>query len=619
MNLHASFSANLPVRAWFGFVPLTWAAFLICLLVGASPLKGQPVWTVTGSLGTPRYGHSAILLANGKVLVGGGVGSAGAELYDPATGEWSATGGPTLSGITLRLADGKVLVLRTGANGSAELYDPDIDSLSAAGNLVVPSGATVTLLTDGRLLVAGGSGSAFASPLRNADLYDPATGVLSPTGRMNLGRSSHTATLLSDGKVLVVSDYYGSAFGTSELYDPVTGNWTLTGKLTTPRYYHTATLLANGKVLVAGGGLPFEDCKAADSAELYDPATGQWSATGKLTARRANHTATLLLSGKVLVTGGYSDCLQPNSVDLPDAADLYDPATGNWNATARLNTPRFGETATLLANGRVLIAGGSDGTFPIKSFTSAELFDSGAANVASVSAASLAAGGTLAPESIAVILGTNLATDIQTATSLPLPAELVGVSVKVRDSAGAERPAPLFFVSPGKIKYQVPPATINGLATVTITRGPSVVASGLVEIAQVAPGLFSANSDGQGVASAFAWRIRTNGAQQFEPIARFDPAQNRYVAEPIDLGPETDQVFLILYGTGIRFHSGLSGVSSSIGGESSEVTFAGAAPGFVGLDQINMRLPRSLAGRGEVSVSLSVDGKPANTVGVNIR
>jgi uncharacterized protein (TIGR03437 family) len=144
-----------------------------------------------------------------------------------------------------------------------------------------------------------------------------------------------------------------------------------------------------------------------------------------------------------------------------------------------------------------------------------------------------------------------------------------------------------------------------------------------VQIAPVAPGLFSANASGQGVASGVALRVKADGAQTYEPIARFDQAQNRFVAVPIDLGPNlgnaTDQVFLILYGTGFRNRSALAAVACKIGGADAEVLFAGAAPGFVGLDQSNVRLPRSLAGRGEVDVVMTVDGKMANLVRIAVK
>jgi uncharacterized protein (TIGR03437 family) len=238
--------------------------------------------------------------------------------------------------------------------------------------------------------------------------------------------------------------------------------------------------------------------------------------------------------------------------------------------------------------------------------------------VASVSAASFS-GTTLASESIVAAFGTGLAITTQAAATLPLPSSLAGTTINVRDSAGAERQSPLFFVSPAQANYQIPPGTAPGTATVTITNRYGEVSAGTVRIATVAPGLFAANANGQGVAAAVALRIKADGTQSFEPVARFDVATNRFVPALIDLGPETDQVFLILFGTGVRFNSGLSATTVNIGGVSSEVLFAGAAPGFVGLDQANVRLPRSLIGRGEVEIRLSADGQQANVVTVNVK
>ncbi|HKQ74778.1 MAG TPA: hypothetical protein VJ810_13885 [Blastocatellia bacterium] len=156
---------------------------------------------------------------------------------------------------------------------------------------------------------------------------------------------------------------------------------------------------------------------------------------------------------------------------------------------------------------------------------------------------------------------------------------------------------------------------MTGPATVIVSSGPV----GILDIASVAPGLFSANADGQGVPAAVVLRIKADGAQSFEPVAQFDAGLNRFVAAPIDLGPASDQVFLALFGSGIRFRSALSAVRASIGGTNSEVLFADAAPGFIGLDQINVRLPRSLEGRGAIDVELSVDGRASNKVRVSVR
>jgi uncharacterized protein (TIGR03437 family) len=235
---------------------------------------------------------------------------------------------------------------------------------------------------------------------------------------------------------------------------------------------------------------------------------------------------------------------------------------------------------------------------------------------ASVSAASFDAASRLAPESIAAGFGSSLSPEIVGASSPPLPTTLGGLSVKLTDSNGIERLAPLFYVSPGQINYLIPPGAANGPATVTVTKGAVPVASGAAQISSVAPGLFSV---GQGVAAGFALRVKAGGAQSYEPIVQFDPAQNRFVPAPIDLGPATDQVFLALYGTGVRFRRSLSAVSCAIGGVSSEVLYAGASPDYVGLDQVNVRLSRALIGRGAVDVALSVDDKGANTARISIR
>lgn len=393
MNQHSRSLLILPGRARVGFVSVFGATILVCLVSGATRVKAQqPDWSPTGALNIGRFGHTSTLLENGKVLVAGGrlCNSSGctefssAELYDPATGAWSPTGNlgvPRHAQVAVRLPNGKVLVAG-GHSGSAvgvittwntaELYDHDTGTWSPTGNLSAGRAfASATLLANGKVLVAGGGqfGSS-APPLNTAELYDPATGVWSATGTMNAARSIHTATLLADGRVLVASGAGSPTLQLSaELYDPATGSWTPTGSLATARVFHTETLLADGRVLVTGGSN--STSIIYDTAELYDPTTEQWSATGKLTTARISHTATLLPNGKVLAAAGNNN----DPVNFTQkSADLYDPVTGSWTATAELNVARGNHRATLLADGRVLVSGGNGGGSP--GITSAELFAS---------------------------------------------------------------------------------------------------------------------------------------------------------------------------------------------------------------------------------------------------
>lgn len=214
---------------------------------------------------------------------------------------------------------------------------------------------TSTLLQSGKVLIVGGLSTGGATT-NSAELYDPTTGTTALTSFMATGRNSHTATLLPNGKVLVAGGLLGATvLASCELYDPTTGTWSTTGSLNTARTRHTATLLTNGMVLVAGGGF-----NGLSSSELYDPSTGVWTpTTGSMTTARAFHTATLLTNGLVLVAGGSQNVLPTTYLS---SAELFNPATGLWTATAVMTSFRQSHTATLLANGTVLAAGGFNGS-----------------------------------------------------------------------------------------------------------------------------------------------------------------------------------------------------------------------------------------------------------------
>jgi N-acetylneuraminic acid mutarotase len=353
-------------------------------------------WTATGNMITARGEHTATLLPDGKVLVAGGIPDntehvrlASAELYDPSTGTWSATGAmatPRSQHTATLLANGKVLVAGglcqrgtprcpLGALASAELYDPRTGTWTATGSMTTERYLhTATLLKDGSVLVTGAEHN--DGILASAEIYDPAAGKWTATGSMITARTQQMATLLPGGKVLVVggvgpiSPTEHDLLASAELFDPGTGKWTATGSLITRRAWGaTATLLRDGHVIVVGGDGPGDPVLA--SAELYDPTGGSWTATGSLITARDLFMSTLLADGKVLVAGGFQGS-DATGFTFIESAELFDPKTGSWTHAGDITVPRIMLTATLLADGRVLVAGGllADGVT-----SSAELYD----------------------------------------------------------------------------------------------------------------------------------------------------------------------------------------------------------------------------------------------------
>jgi uncharacterized protein (TIGR03437 family) len=243
-------------------------------------------------------------------------------------------------------------------------------------------------------------------------------------------------------------------------------------------------------------------------------------------------------------------------------------------------------------------------------------FRQAAGNVPAVSSASY--GGTIAPGSIATIFGQELARGTEVAQSLPLPKTLAGARVSMIVIGQGGFDAPLFFVSPAQINFQVPENLPLGPTLIDVYSDFEVFSRGFPKVERIAPAIFTANASGQGLPAATVLRIKPDGTQSYEAIARFDAAQNKIVAVPIDLSGN-DQVFLLLFGTGIRGRSALAAVGAKIGGLDAELLYAGAQGDLVGLDQVNLRLPQGLAGRGEIDLTLTVDDKMANTVKIVIK
>jgi uncharacterized protein (TIGR03437 family) len=238
-------------------------------------------------------------------------------------------------------------------------------------------------------------------------------------------------------------------------------------------------------------------------------------------------------------------------------------------------------------------------------------------DITSVSAATYLAG-PVAPDSIVSVFGQALAPGVEVAASTTLPETLLGTSVTVRDSAGVERRSGLFFVAATQINYLMPAGTAAGRATVTVTSGRTVAGRGTVEVAPVAPALFTANLDGKGVAAAYYIAVRGGAVQDQVLVYAPGCAPPNCRPAPIDPGAPGDETYLLLFGSGIRGRSRPEAVTATVGGVAAEVLGAVAQGQYPGLDQVNLKLPPGLSGRGEVEIVLTVEGRAANKVTVSV-
>jgi hypothetical protein len=354
----------------------TWQASGASPTPGATPRVAQ--WVSAGTMKMARSVTHAVLLTTGDVLVVGedaacegeglygGGRSVYAELYHAGTSTWTATGSlnaPRAYFAAEPLANGRALVTG-GVNGggvsysSTKLYDVSAGTFTPTGLLAYArTFPAFARLNDGRILVAGGSyytGTATGVALATAEIFDPATGAWSLTGPMHKTRSEFQAVTLTDGRVLAVGGDAG-AVTTAELWDPATGTWSNAGTLATYRTNFNLLALPDGSALTAGGDGGYGSSGVIASAERFDQTALTWSSAGNMQTAAQGRMAAVMANGKVLVAGGWIGST------TTAAAEIFDPAAGSWAPTVPLPHIRADGQAVLLADGSALIAGGDDG------------------------------------------------------------------------------------------------------------------------------------------------------------------------------------------------------------------------------------------------------------------
>lgn len=357
-----------------GLIPTAQLGTVFAFRIGAaqagSVLRG---WSPTGSAPAVLFRQPGALLPSGKVFIPSTAISPSFS-YDPSTGAFTNVASPVYAHgyyMTTTLLDNGLVLVAGGINAptSAELYDPVANKFTALPSMVQGHAGEVstTKLNDGRVLIVGGptvvpiSQSIAAS----AELFDPVAKTFSSAGPMITPRRYHTATMLSDGRVLIAAglDVTNNLVNSAEIYNPASNKFTSTGSLGLPRFGADAALLPNGKVLIVGG------YGSGGAAELFDPVAGKFSPTGTAYEEHADAAAVLLSNGQVLVFGGAN-----GSDQLTAVAETYSPDSGIFSLTGGMSIPRYSFTSALLLDGRIFVSGaGSFGT-PQANANSSEIY-----------------------------------------------------------------------------------------------------------------------------------------------------------------------------------------------------------------------------------------------------
>lgn len=436
-----------------------------------------------------------------------------------------------------------------------------------------------------------------------------------------------TYPALTSGQAYARLGSYGSRWATTFQPTPAVVNPVAGASVTQPPTQGTGQLLIN-EVMADNSDTyqdPDEPGAYDDWFEVFNPGVTAVDMSGMyITDNLNNPTKWKIPNGVTIPARGYLVFMADDNQTTQGARHTSFSLNGDGEALAifqsdgktLIDSVTFGIQQEDVSFGRI-----TDGDSAWSVFSPAT---PGAANNSAyanwaISAASFALG-PVAPSAIVSAFGQNLTTSTVLASSTPLPTTLGGMTVTITDQNNIARNAPLFFVSPGQANIQIPADTAEGRAKVSVRRQDGTTITGDLLIDSIAPGLFAANANGQGVGAMVALRIGADGSQTYLPVARYDSAQQRSVAVPVSLGAETDKLYLILFGAGIRGVKDLADVEVEVGNQAVPVIFAGAQGDLVGLDQVNIGpLPRTLAGKGSVEVVIRVKGRRANRVTLTIQ
>jgi uncharacterized protein (TIGR03437 family) len=559
------------------------------------------------------------------------------------------------------------VTLASGSHSVSAAYSGDSNFQASAsgtlsqsvGSTQPPSGgtdATLTVATNPNAPTIGQSTTftVFVSsggpiPTGTVRFFDGTT--LLGTAPMANGQAILTTTFNSGGIHNITVNYSGDGstsalnktFGVVATRLPVT--LSLTSNLSSSFYGQSVTLTAKVASQTPAGVTP-----PSGPVQLLDGTT--LVATGTLTQGTAVMNVTTLDAGSHQITAAYpgdSNWFNATTAGVPQpvakaqtalAFDVLPDVSGSPQVTVTANvgiaapgggipggTVQFVDTANNLVLGTAQVVGGtakatlSEPTASSRTITAIysgtpNYVDSKSPDVTQISIANAAGFNAFhaSPDQIMSIFGANLASGVASATAVPLPLALAGTTVKITDAAGVDHQVGLYFASPTQVNLLIPSDVPLGSVRVTVTNSTGDSFPIVTAATSTAPGLFSANADGHGIAAAQVVRVFPDGTFAIENVAKLDAAQKVFVAAPISFGSE--QLFLTLYGTGIRHTPGQNSVTCTINGQSVPILFAGAQPTFTGLDQINVTLPRTLAGTGLATVVVQVDGQTSNSVNV---